>query len=293
MSIKAKTISIDGSALDRDGSSGIFITLQDWQKLATSDNSDDRVGQHGRIVSPTYSRIRTITIEGVIDRVGNANEFQAVQYLEKLLCIQSDPSTLIPRIFSIKDAYDREWTLSVKVKEPIEMMEWDTSMPGSHWSWRCVLESIGDPSFLQKDEQNIVSAEGAFGWFTIPFMIPFMMNGTRNTITVVPTGNGIIRPRIVITVTNTIDTPIKIINATSGEIFSLGVNWVAWDIITIDSTTRKCFKNGSDITALRIPGSIFPKITGWQTTIFRVEDADGGIFESDFSVTFYFRNTLS
>lgn len=123
MSLQVKTITLDNKFLDRDGISGILITLQDWQKLSTSDNSEDRTGQHGRQTSATMARIRTITLEGVIDRVNNPYELQAVQYIEQLLCLQSDPSSLIPRTLAVKDIYDREYTIPTKVKEPVELVE--------------------------------------------------------------------------------------------------------------------------------------------------------------------------
>ena len=293
MSLQAKTITLDNKSLDRDGISGILITLQDWQKLSTSDNSEDRSGQHGRQTSATMARIRTITLEGVIDRVNNPYELQAVQYIEQLLCLQSDPSSLVPRTLAVKDIYDREYTILTKVKEPVELVEWDSSMKWSHWSWRCVLESVNDPAYTEKNEQSIASSESAYGGFTIDFAIPFSMDMISNTITVVPTGNGIIRPRIEITVVGTLNSLLTVTNATTGEVFSLDVSGVAGDIIIIDSITRKCSKNGLDITALRTPWSVFPKVLGSTTTVFRVEDADGGVFESDFGVVFYFRNTLS
>ena len=79
------------------------------------------------------------------------------------------------------------------------------------------------------------------------------MDMISNTITVVPTGNGIIRPRIEITVVGTLNSLLTVTNATTGEVFSLDVSGVAGDIIIIDSITRKCSKNGLDITALRTP----------------------------------------
>lgn len=291
MSLKAKSLLINGKAIDKDGVSGILITLQDWQKLTTSDNSEDRIWQHGRLVSPSYARIRTITLEWILDRIWNTNELNAIRYLERLLSLQADPSNLIPLTLYIKDSYDREWNLSVKVKEPIEFVEWDNMMAWSHWSWRAVLESTWSPLYTENNEQSISSEEAWYGGFTIPFTIPFTMNNTINSISIIPTESGIVRPRIVVTANRDINAPLKVVNITTGKKFELNVSAVAWDIITIDAYNRKCYKNDSDITSLRIVWSVWPSVS-WDGSDFRIEGADGWTLWSDFTVTFYYRNTL-
>lgn len=65
-----------------------------------------------------------ITLEGYIDRLTNSNDEKTIlEYMESLFALQPDPSILNPKIIYVKDVYDREWTLSVKVKDPLEVYE--------------------------------------------------------------------------------------------------------------------------------------------------------------------------
>ena len=56
--------------------------------------------------------------------------------------------------------YDNEWTLDVKVKDPISLVEYDDSFKGSAWKWQVVLESTTDPtykSYTEKLESGVES----------------------------------------------------------------------------------------------------------------------------------------
>ena len=64
----------------------------------------------------------------------------------------------------------------------------------------------------------------------------------------------------------------------------------AGDTLEIDSKNLKIYKNGNDITNLRIMGSVFPTIVG--ATTFVVTDADGRFLSDDFRVSGYFYSIL-
>ncbi len=293
----AKQIKLDGSDILKDWVSGIYYVQKEWRNnLQVSDLANDRSGWHGRDVSPTFARVRIITLEGLIDRLPYpALEQSSTEYLEQLFALQSNPSILTPRTLYVKDIYNREWTLSVKVKEPCMIEEGDGEYKGSHWKWRVVLESIGDPSYLSYGEFSQSGIEWATGGWAIPiawFSLAggFPLSESMNLLTIVPTGNTAVFPRFLFTVTSTLNTPLRIKNLGTLETFSLDVSCVAGDTITIDSQNQKCTKNGVDITSQRVAWSLWPSALA--STTYLIDDADGGSMGSDFSVIVYYKNAL-
>ena len=291
--MEALQIKIDNQDILRDGVSGIYYTQKNWRQLVTSDNASDRQWWHGRSVSATFARVRIITLEGYIDRETNpSNEQDVVEYMESLFPLQEDPSILIPRTLYVKDVYNREWSLDVKVKDPLEIFEWDSNFKGSHWSWRVVLESVGDPTYITPGDLVLAGVEGAYGGTTLGTPFPFSMETILNNISVTNAWNSSSFPRIEVTVSagGAVNTPLRVRNMTNGEVFSLDVTGTPGDVIIIDSEHMKCYKNGDDITASREIWSVWPKIVG--STEFLIDDADGGIMGSDFTVNFYYKNSL-
>lgn len=291
--MEALQIKIDNQDILRDGVSGIYYTQKSWRQLSVSDNASDRQWWHGRTVSPTFARVRIITLEGYIDRKTNpATELDVVKFMENLFPLQADPSILSPRVLYVKDVYNREWALDVKVKEPLDIFEGDSGFKGSHWTWRVVLESVGDPTYFSPGELLETGIEGIYGGTPLGVAFPFAMSSMLNAIEVINIGNSASYPRIEITVNagHTLTSPLMIGNMTDGTTFSLLVDWVEWDLIVIDSENMKCYKNDLDITSLRSVGSIWPKVV-W-TTNFIINDNWGGVVDSDFSVNIYYKNSL-
>ena len=295
--MEAKQFKLDGQDILLDGVSGIYYTQKEWRNnLQTSDLGNDRAWWHGRDVSPTFARIRIITLEGYIDRFANASTEQAVtEYLERLFALQANPSILSPRTLYVKDVYNREWELDVKVKEPGTISEGDGEYKGSHWKWRVVLESVGDPTYLSYGEYTLSGIEGAYGGFDIPttgFSLQegFSMNEILNLITITTTGNSAVFPRFEFSVTSAINSPLRIQNTDTREYFSLDISAISGDIIIIDSKNLKCTKNGVDVTSSRMVGSIWPSADG--VTNYLITDADDGTMGSDFNVIVYYKNAL-
>lgn len=294
--MEAVQIKIDGKDVLRDGMSGIYYTQKEWRNwLQVSDASNSKASMHGREVSETRAEVRVIPLAGIIDRIGNDYERTATEYLEQLFALNSNPATPKVRELYVKDIYDREWILPVKVKEPCAIKEWNADFKGSHWEWMAILESVGDPTYLSYGEYSASWIEGAFGWWEIPstwlsLQDGFSLSDILHAITINPSGNTGVYPRFTITTTGSINSPIKIRNIETNEWFSLDVSWVTGDIIVIDSSTQTCSKNGVDITSSRISGSTWP--TAQWSTRFLIDDGDGGSIESDFTVIISYKNAL-
>jgi len=153
-------------------SSGIVYTFKDWRKVLTTDNSENIDWVHGRNVSPTYARVRVITLEWVSDRIWNPLEEQSsIEYLQKIFALQWALSSLEEKELYIKDLYDNEWILNVKVKEPLDIVEWDDSFVWSYWKWRVVLESTKEPIYKSLNEILNSSLEWNYGWFNLGFKL--------------------------------------------------------------------------------------------------------------------------
>ena len=118
-----KQAKLDDQDIVKEGTTGLYYVIKEWRRLSTSDDSRNIDGIHGRAVSPTYARYRIITLEGYIDRLESSSEQSDVEYLQELFMLQSDLGELEPRELYIKDMYDLEWNINVKVKEPLEIIE--------------------------------------------------------------------------------------------------------------------------------------------------------------------------
>jgi len=115
----AKKITIDGVDVL---SHGVYYTHKSWLELAVSDESRDISGMHARYVSPTYGRIRVITLEGIIYR--DYADREAVERLRGMFRLQgSHTSEVDARSVVVTDEYGDEWRIMAKVKEPIDFEE--------------------------------------------------------------------------------------------------------------------------------------------------------------------------
>ena len=156
----------------KNNDSWIIYTFKDWRKLTVSDDSENIDWIHGRNVSPTYARIRIITLEWISDRVWNPLEDQnSIEYLQKIFALQWSLVSLEEKELYIKDMYDNEWTLKVKIKEPLEIVEWDESFVWSYWKWRVVLESTKEPVYKSLNEILNTSLEWNYWGFKLSYKL--------------------------------------------------------------------------------------------------------------------------
>ena len=272
-------------------SSGIVYTFKDWRKVLTTDNSENIDWVHGRNVSPTYARVRVITLEWVSDRIWNPLEEQSsIEYLQKIFALQWALSSLEEKELYIRDLYDNEWILNVKIKEPLDIVEWDDSFVWSYWKWRVVLESTKEPIYKSLNEILNSSLEWNYGWFNLGFKLWNSFNEIDNIIECNTTWNIDTPARIEITVNWDINKPLMIRDLTKKTFFGLDIDAVAWDKIVIDSEFYTVTKNWENILSNRLPWSMWVRIL--ETTKLLIEDKDGNIPFNDFEINIYFRNSL-
>ena len=272
-------------------SSWIVYTFKDWRKVLTTDNSENIDWVHGRNVSPTYARVRVITLEWVSDRIWNPLEEQnSIEYLQKIFALQWALSSLEEKELYIRDLYDNEWILNVKIKEPLDIVEWDDSFVWSYWKWRVVLESTKEPIYKSLNEILNSSLEWNYGWFNLGFKLWNSFNEIDNIIECNTTWNIDTPARIEITVNWDINKPLMIRNLTKKTFFGLDIDAVAWDKIVIDSEFYTVTKNWENILSNRLPWSMWVRIL--ETTKLLIEDKDGNIPFNDFEINIYFRNSL-
>lgn len=272
---------------------GIFFESVNWTELSVSDASRDLVGLHARIVSPTYARVRIITLSGLIDR--RISDEEAVLYLQELFHLQRHIEAVDTRIVTIEDEYGNFWNISAKVKEPLDFEDGDPNFRGEYYRWRVVLESVGSPAFSSREEirspETGTGSEGRYGGFKLGKKLGAKWNEHIASLEI-NAGATETPLKIILEVQNgkEINAPIIIRNLSTGSTFSLDTNMSGTDRIVIDGNIFKIFKNDADITILRLPWSPFPSAFG--RTKFVVEDADGRVVSDDIRVHALYRKVF-
>lgn len=285
-----KIAKLDWQDILKTSTSWIYYTFKEWRRLSSEDSSQSIDGVHWRDVGPTIARVRVITLEWYIDRIWNAEELTSIQYLETIFALQWDLSTLEEKTLYIKDIYDQEWIIKVKIKEPLEMIEWDDSFLWSHWKWRVVLESTYNPIYKGFEDIIVAWTEWNTWWFNFPFTLPIDFFDVYNVIECITNWNTSTSAKIVINANANITDPLVVKNITNDTFFWLNVDAVPGDIIIIDSNAKSVTKNGVNILWNRIIWSVWPKIN--KTTQFIIEDKDGWLLSSDFWVNIIYNNSL-
>ncbi len=286
-----KTAKLNWEDILKNSDSWIIYTFKDWRKLTVSDDSENIDWIHGRNVSPTYARIRIITLEWISDRVWNPLEDQnSIDYLQKIFALQWSLVSLEEKELYIKDMYDNEWTLKVKVKEPLEIVEWDESFVWSYWKWRVVLESTKEPVYKSLNEILNTSLEWNYWGFKLAYKLSNSFSDIDNIIECTTTWNIDTPARIEIKASGDINKPLMIRDLTKNTYFWLDIDAVTWDKIVIDSENYTVTKNWENILSNRIAWSMWIRIL--ETTKLLIEDKDGNIPFNDFVINIYFRNSL-
>jgi hypothetical protein len=282
---------IDGVDIISDGSIWILYTAKNWRNSKTSrDVSTNNEGTHGRSVSKTLVDKRIVSFEGIIDRMWNDYEEEALAHLFELFRFSSSSETSYTKELSITDEYGNEWLLDVKIKEDIDIKEGTDDMRWSHYAWRVVLESVWGPEYKSATVNTVSGWESQYGWIEFPLSMDFTLDDYINLYSI--TANGTTHSPLIfqIAVTGTINDYIKIKNISDGTYFKVNTWAVAWDIIIIDSTNYTITKNGVNIKSLRESGSTWQAIRGTKT--FTIEDSDGGLLEEDFTATISLRDYI-
>jgi len=253
-----------------------------------NDESKDIDWVHGRVTSPLYARYRIITLEWIIDRI-NWDDALKVKHLEDLFSLQSNLWSLDEKELYIKDSYLQEWKLNVKIKEPLEVIEWDEEFYWSYYKWRIVLESTSSPIYKSYEELIVNWNEWNIWGFTMWFEL-WIAFDLLDEIIEVNTLKTETPTKFEITAIRDLNSPLTIKNITNNTFFALDITGVSWDIIVIDSNNFTATKNGISVIANRISWSIWQKIS-WDNQ-FVITDKDWNIFNKDFTVKVYYRNAL-
>lgn len=274
----------------------IWISNVDWRNIKVSDSKMDLIGRHWTKTGPTYARWRTIVIDGYIIATTRANTNKGMDWIDSLFSLQWQLGEVELFDFMAVDEQARQWILKCKVETPpTYSIEEDNDH--NDWSLRKFRVSIfaPDPQFYSSTETEVTGLEWDISWLAIwDEWVAIWIDGLPlisyyNEITFVA---WIAQSPLLITldVTGTIDSPLMLWNLTTWNYFYVDITASPWDTIVIDSDQRKVFKNGADITYLRIPWSSRPVAFGLTQII--LFDPDGWLYESDFNISVKYRDAL-
>lgn len=265
----------------------MIYTKKEWLKLSVDDDSQNVEWAHERIISPTLARVRTITLEWVIDRAFSWAS-DKVNHLRSIFALQDEDLFEVKESeLYIKDIYDSEWIINIKVKEPLDIVEGDEQFYGEYWKWRVVLESTKSPVYKSYNE-NIVDwvSWKIWGW-RLGVKLGKAMNESSSVMQA-NTLNSKTDTRFEITANGNITSPLTIRNLVTNEFFALDISAVSGDIIIVDTSNYTVTKNGVNILGNRISWSSWLKIK-WNNQ-FTIYDSLGSF--DIFSAKLYFRNAM-
>lgn len=286
----AKKITLNGENIL---TTGIYYTLKDWLALSTTDESRDIAGMHARYVSPTYARVRIITLEGVVYR--KQADKAAVDRLRGMFRLQSPSESEVETYtLVVTDTYDNEWKIRVKIKEPLSLVEGDEGFRGVYYKWRVVLESVGGVEYTSVHPIRTPAvgygSEGAYGGVRFGAKLGVKWNLSIASLSAFSLDETPIRIVMECVSSQGVQAPIVVLNTRTGGRFVLDADMVVGDRIEIDSERLKVTKNDADITHLRRIGSVFPVVR--DSTRFVVTDLDGRALSDDIRLYGYFYNIL-
>lgn len=269
----------------------ILFTNFDWRKLSTSDQSRNLEGLHCRVVSPTFARVRVITIEWVIEKIDWIEKVaERINHLQNIFSLQTNLVELEEKELYIKDIFWNEWKILVKIKEPFEFYE-DTEMKGSHYNFRVVLESTKSPIYKSFEENSVESSSSDFGWFYLDFELEKAFDESSWALQVNILWNVSVPLRFELVAVSTVIFPITIRNLKTEEFFKIEnlPNFKLWDKIIIDSENFSLLLNDENIIEKRASWSTWLKAS-W-SSIFLVTDSSSSMEEKILSRV-YFSNSM-
>ena len=268
----------------------VGITVAQWKTLDVSDQQENVQGTHGIKVSPTFVRGRRITLEWVILADNHYGSSKGIDYLENMFALQGIPTQVELLPFTVTDEQDRIWKIDAKVKEPLSIdIADDDHLQWATRKWRVVLQAP-DPRFWSLDDHTVHGAEWHFWGFKLWAKLWAKFNEKFNEIVVYSPVSVETPLKITLTVTGDLNAPLKIQNITQWYWFALDLNATVWDVIVIDAINKKVTLNGSNILHLRVPWSSW--LYAKETTIYTIQDIDGGLLDSDFDVVVSYKYAL-
>lgn len=268
----------------------IYFTNVSWRKLSVSDQSKNLEGLHSRVVSPTFARVRVITIEWIVEKLDNS-EFSAsrINHLQNIFSLQTDLSELEEKELYIKDIFWNEWKILVKIKEPFDFDEWDTNLIWSHWKFRVVLESTKSPIYRSFESINIFSEKGWALWFRLNFKLWKKFN-ENVWLLEVNAVNFDVSPIFEIDILKNFSWPLKILNLNDKKFFSISWDFFIWEKIIVDMEKFILTKNNENIIDRRLPWSSWMKAK-WKTN-FIFQNNSKNFLEKDFKVKVIYNNVM-
>lgn len=267
----------------------ILFTNFDWRKLSTSDQSRNLEGLHSRVVSPTFARIRIITIEWVVEKIDWIEKIaERINHLQNIFSLQTNLVELEEKELYIKDIFWNEWKMPMKVKEPFEFYE-DTEIKGSHYNFRVVLESTKSPIYKSSESINIFSEKGWALWFKLNFKLWKKFN-ENVWLLEVNTVNFDVSPIFEIDILKNFSWPLKILNLNDKKFFSISWDFFIWEKIIVDMEKFILTKNNENIIDRRLPWSSWMKAK-WKTN-FIVLNNSKNFLEKDFKVKVIYNNVM-
>lgn len=227
--------------LDLNGQSNGYIIEAGIQGLEAADISlttYDRAGEDGIRIPAGFSRGRLITITGVVKGECIEDHLARRRALSALIPPVRVNSLLQHKTFRFIDSDGSDYTVQVEVQQPFNMPR--SNLLNSRYQLHLLAT---DPALYGTTEHSVVLTPATFGFFTIPFTIPFSLGGgVSGTTTVVNAGG--VNSYPVITLAGPLTNP-TVSNLTTGQTMQLTMTIGAGSSVVIDMMNKTIVLDGT------------------------------------------------
>lgn len=250
--------SFSDSVFDKVNGNGIILNAVNWPDLATSDDQNNRQGEHGIETSATYIRGRVISISGEIVAQSRIKRDEFKTILQNTFSPPTFPSALNRGYndFEFTDDDGESWIIKAKV---LNMPSYQPSFGLNEFvRTPFTLQLIAeDPSIVGTTINQVNHTEGFYGGANLPFNLPVQLNNYGITSTLNNGGNWIAPLKTTITANQDSGVNMRVINTETNQFIGVQTELTAGDVLIIDTADTSITKNGFNFSGDRISGSIF------------------------------------
>lgn len=275
---------------DKVTGQGIKLTDVTWHNLVTTDDQNNRQGEHGIDVSATFIRGRVISISGEIHANSRSKRNKLMQSLQNTFSPPNFPNVQNRGFhnFEFTDDDGLDWIIVAKMTR---MPAYDPRFDDFTITPFTVQLIAEDESIFGTVINQVNHSEGFYGGNTLPNFLPNTLDDYGIAINLINSGTWKAALKTTITANQPTGPNMRVVNTATDQFIGVQTPLAQGDVLVIDTFDNTILKNGTNFSADRITGSIFHFLQPGDNSFIVRDDAQiiGDGLSVD--VSFEWRNT--